>query len=91
MQRLKKNSNIAVGNIVGSNIFNILFILGISAIIRPLAFNTQNNMDTLMVIAAAAFLLGFALLGKKYVLEKKHGIIFLAIYAAYMVFAAMRG
>ena len=82
----KKNSDIAVGNIVGSNIFNIFFILGISAVIRPLPFTAQNQIDTLVTIAASAILFLCLFIGIKRVLGRWEGALFLVLYAAYIVF-----
>src|SRR3989338_8968499 len=66
----KKNSDIAVGNIVGSNIFNIFFILGISAVIRPLPFSAENQVDTLVTIAASVVLFLCLFVGVKRVLGR---------------------
>lgn len=82
----KKHSDIAVGNIVGSNIFNIFFILGISAVIRPLPFHAENQVDTLVTIAASLVLFLCLFVGIKRVLGRWEGVLFLVLYAAYIVF-----
>ncbi len=87
----KKNADIAVGNIVGSNIFNILFILGISALIRPLPFAPNSNFDTAMVIVATVLLFKFMFIGKKSTIERWQGILFLLIYVGYIAFILLRG
>ncbi|MFH1049787.1 MAG: calcium/sodium antiporter [bacterium] len=87
----KKNTDIAVGNVVGSNIFNLLWILGISAIIKPMPFDVISNIDIMVVILSSAMLLFAMTLGKKYVLERWNGIIFLVVYIAYIVFLIDRG
>ena len=88
----KKNADIAVGNIVGSNIFNILLILGISAMIRPLSFNVASNIDIGVAILAPLILFVTMFTGrKKHVLERLEGLIFLLIYAFYLFFIIYRG
>jgi cation:H+ antiporter len=82
--------DIAIGNIVGSNIFNILLILGITALISPtaLAWNgTGYLIDGIVAITAAVMLFGFAFSQKK--LTKTAGIIFIAAYTAYAVMTIM--
>ena len=82
----KKNSDIAVGNIVGSNIFNIFFILGVSAAIRPLPFSAENQIDIFVMIAASLVLFLCLFIGSKRVLGRGEGVLFLILYAAYIVF-----
>ncbi len=88
---LKKNSDIAVGNVVGSNIFNIFWILGVSATVRPLPFNSAANIDILMTIFASFILFVFLFIGKKHLLERWQGGMFLFVYIAYLVFLIQRG
>jgi cation:H+ antiporter len=80
----KKNVDIAVGNIVGSNIFNVFFVLGISATIRPLPFQTKNNIDLSMVILSSLMLFFFMFTGKKRSLDRWEGIVCLIIYFGYI-------
>lgn len=94
----KKNADIAIGNIVGSNIFNIFWILGISAIIKPLPFDPARNLDVLMTIFASLLLFIFAftqkkrsLVFKQNVLERWEGILFVAIYISYIIYLILRG
>ena len=79
-----KNADIAVGNVVGSNIFNIFFVLGISATIRPLPFQTKNNIDLGMVILSSLMLFFFMFTGKKRSLDRWEGIVCLIIYFGYI-------
>ncbi|MGC9554306.1 MAG: calcium/sodium antiporter [Thermoplasmatota archaeon] len=89
---LKKNADIAVGNIVGSNIFNILYILGVSSLICPLPFSHRNGVDMGMVVLASGLLFAAMFTGKKrHVLERWEGCVFLVVYGAYLVFAVFRG
>jgi cation:H+ antiporter len=85
----KRNVEIAVGNVVGSNIFNIFFVLGISAIIKPLPFQIKNNLDIGVVILSSLLLFLFMFTGKKRSLDRWEGLIFLVcygVYVAYLVF-----
>lgn len=81
----KKNTDIAVGNIVGSNIFNIFWILGVSSIIRPLPFNSLLMRDVLMTIIATILLFLFMFVGKKHLLERWQGFSFVLIYVIYII------
>ena len=80
---LKKNSDIAIGNIVGSNIFNILFIVGLSGIIIPVPFAEGFRFDMIVSGVAAAALLLFCLPKKK--LPRFAGAIMLVGYALYFM------
>ena len=80
---IKKNSDIAIGNIVGSNIFNILFIVGLSGLIIPVPFADPFRFDTIIALAAAVLLLLFALPKKR--LSRVSGIVMLLAYVAYFI------
>lgn len=82
----KKQSDIAVGNVVGSNLFNIFWILGVSAVIRPLPFNTNSNRDIAMTIFASIVLFLVMFVGKKHVIERWQGIFMVMSYLVYIVF-----
>jgi cation:H+ antiporter len=88
----KKNSALAIGNAVGSNIINIFLVLGVSALIRPIEYKESLNFEVYMVIAAAALLLLFVkVTGKKYnTVTRWEGILLIAAYAGYILFSAMR-
>lgn len=83
---LKKNTDIAVGNIIGSNIFNILMILGLSSVIRPLSYNPQYNIDIYLVSAGTIVLLLAMFTSKRKVLDRWEAAVLLAGYLAYMVY-----
>ena len=86
----KKNADIAVGNTVGSNIFNVFWILGLSSMIRPLPYDAiNNNSDMYLAILASFLLFLFMFIGKKHLLQKSQGYLFLAIYFGYMIFKIM--
>ena len=80
----KGNADIAIGNIVGSNIFNILFVLGTAALITPITFSAAFIPDTVIAIGTGALL--WLLTFRKKKLERTGGIILLLAYAAYFVF-----
>lgn len=82
----KKNVEIAVGNVVGSNIFNILFVLGISSTIKELPFQKSNNIDILIVIIASLLLFICMFTGKKRVLDRWEGAVFIILYFCYISF-----
>ena len=77
----KGNADIAIGNIVGSNIFNILFVIGISASIIPVPFAEGFRFDTVVAIVAAVLLLVCPLRSKK--LKRWAGVLMLLAYAVY--------
>ncbi len=80
----KGNADIAVGNIVGSNLFNILFILGTTSLIRPIPFGPEYLVDSVLGIVAVTLLFVFAAMGRK--LKRVHGVIFIVIYSVYLYF-----
>lgn len=83
---IKKNNDIAVGNIVGSNIFNIFLILGVSSVINPVSFNPVFNVD-IALLTFGTLLLFFALFtGKKHKLDRWEAILLLSIYIGYTVY-----
>lgn len=84
----KGETGMAVGNVVGSNIFNLLFILGLSATIHPLSVNMASLIDMAFLIAVSVltFIMGIT----KKSINRIEGVIMLSIYAAYVVFAIIR-
>lgn len=82
---LKKNADIAIGNIVGSNIFNILFVIGTSALITPVAYQSQFLIDSIFCVATAMLLL-LLVLNKDKKLKRWGGIIMLICYAGYFIY-----
>jgi len=81
----KWQTNIAVGNIVGSNIFNVFFVLGITALISPVTFNPMNNTDIVMNLIVHIFLFSFLFIGKKRTLQRWQGVAFVILYVAFLV------
>lgn len=80
----KDNAEMAVGNVVGSNIFNILWILGLSSIIKPLPFTIVNNFDILVIIGSSILIFIFTVIGQKYILTRWAGVAFVLLYLAYL-------
>jgi cation:H+ antiporter len=87
----KKNVEIAVGNVVGSNIFNIFFVLGISSVIKPLPFQARNNIDIGVVILASILLFAYMFTAKKRSLDRWEGVIFVLMYTAYITCVIIQG
>jgi len=83
---LKKNSDIAVGNIIGSNIFNILLILGVSSLLHPVAYNTIFNREILVVSLGTVFLFVAMFTGEKQKLDRWEAAILLAGFIVYTFF-----
>jgi len=81
---IKKNAGIAVGNIVGSNIFNVFFILGTSATIMPITFNPVMNFDIIVALLTTVLLFAFLFIGKRNVLQRWQGILLVIFYVAYV-------
>ncbi len=86
----KKQSDIAIGNVVGSNIFNVFFILGISSVISPLPFQGALNMDIYVLIGVSALLFLTMFTGKKRTLDRWEAIMFVIFYIIYIVFLIIR-
>lgn len=82
----KKQTDIAIGNIVGSNIFNIFWILGISSVISPLPFSPLSGVDLLMTIFVSLLLFLLMFVGKKHTVERWQGVLMVILYVAYIVF-----
>ncbi|MBD3311340.1 MAG: calcium/sodium antiporter [Candidatus Magasanikbacteria bacterium] len=86
----KNHTDLAIGNAIGSNIFNVFWILGITATIKPLPFDTHANMDVIFTTLATFLLFMFIFVGKRHRLSRKHGIAFLILYFSYIAFAIIR-
>ena len=82
----KKKGQLALGNIIGSNIFNILLILGGSALIHPLSFAGMNYVDLGVLLVSALALLSALFIGRKNEIDRLDGGLFVIIWAAYMAY-----
>ncbi len=88
---IRKEMDISVGNIVGSNIFNIFLIMGVSAVISPLTVPSGINYDFIFLGAATVGLFAVMFIGTKRKIDRWEGITFLLMYAAYLAFLIKRG
>jgi cation:H+ antiporter len=82
----KKNVDIAIGNVVGSNIFNIFFVLGISTVVNSVPVQDASFIDILLNLAAGLLLFVFLFIGNGRRLERWEGVVFLTIYIAYIIY-----
>lgn len=82
----KKDPDIALGNIIGSNIFNILMVIGLSSVILPLPVYDGVIVDGVMDIVAAALVYLFVMTNKQHEIKRWHGILLVLIYAGYLAF-----
>ena len=82
---LKGSSDISVGNIIGSNIFNMTFIIGVAALIKPITFNIEYNIDLIILFVASIGLFLFQYIPPKNMMSKRNGVMYLAGYVAYMI------
>lgn len=80
------NADIAVGNVMGSNMFNILLILGASALVTPLSFASVTLVDASVLLLSALLLLLWAYTGRRLRLDRWEGCVMLALFAAYYVY-----
>lgn len=81
---IKGNSDIAIGNIIGSNIFNMLLIIGVSAIINPITYNTSYNLDFSILLISAIVLALFPFIPPKDKMSRANGVIYFLMYVAYI-------
>ncbi len=87
----RNQTDIAVGNVVGSNIFNLLWVLGITSMVTELPFEVVSNMDLVMVIASSSLLLLALVSSRTNTVLRSHGVIFVLAYVAYLVYLVNRG
>lgn len=84
----KGETEIAIGNVIGSNIFNILLVLGLATTIAPITISTFALIDIVFMVATTVLL--YIFMKKDNSLVKSQGIIFLVIYIAYMAYTIFR-
>ena len=88
---VKKNADMVMGNVLGSNIFNIFFVMGTSAVIKPLPFNQSLNFDVLIGIGSMVLLWFFLAISGNRSLKRWHGGVLTLCYVAYIVILLMKG
>jgi len=87
----KRQPGIAVGNVIGSNIFDFLMILGVSAVAKPVVFPGGMFLDIFVTLFAAIALFAFMFMGRRYVLSRLQGFFMVLAFVAYIVFLFFRG
>lgn len=80
----KGNSQLALGNVLGSNIFNILLILGVSSVLSPAVINTISIVDLGVMVASAIMVLLTPFVLNRYQMSRAEGAIFLVVYIGYI-------
>ena len=83
---LKKNSDIAIGNIIGSNIFNLLLILSVSSFIKPITYNLAFNTDVYMLAGGTLFLFAAMFTGKNKKLDRWEAGVLVAVFVIYTTY-----
>lgn len=88
---IHRHDDIAVGNIVGSNIFNVFWILGLTGTMLQMPFNPATNIDVLVGIIATLLLFAFMFIGTRQKLNRWQGILFVIMYITYLGYLINRG
>lgn len=88
---LRKHVDIVVGNVIGSNIFNILLVLGVVSLIRPIPIYTPSIVDAFVVFLSSLVLMLVLLVYRKHRITKIEGVILLFLYVIYLIFIVARG
>jgi cation:H+ antiporter len=86
MAAYRRHSDIAVGNVIGSNIFNILAILGISTVIRPAPYPAAFNADIVILVGATLVLFFVMFTGKRHRLDRWEAVLMLFGYGGYLAY-----
>ncbi|MEZ5569913.1 MAG: calcium/sodium antiporter [Halioglobus sp.] len=87
----RKQTDIAVGNVVGSNIFNILWILGLTSSLTELPFDAISNIDIIMVVVSSLLILVAVVASRTATISRGFGAVFVALYVAYLAYLIQRG
>lgn len=87
---LKGETDMAIGNILGSQIFNIFLIIGVSALLCPINYSFEYNIDMFFLIFGTILFAIFPFLGKKHYMTKSNGIIFVIIYCIYLTYSVIK-
>lgn len=82
---IKGKSDIAIGNIIGSNIFNMLFIIGVAALIKPIVYNVSYNIDMIFVLIGTLILALFPIIPPKNKMTRGNGIVYVILYIVYLI------
>jgi cation:H+ antiporter len=88
----RRNADIAIGNVVGSNIFNIFFVLGLPSLIWPIAFDGRANFDLIVMNLATFALFASMFIGTpRKTVQRAEGLLFSMLYLAYVAYTVYRG
>lgn len=88
---IHKHDDIAIGNVIGSNIFNVFWILGLTSVIRPLPFSASANFDVLFGVFASLLLFIFMFVHTQHKINRWQGILFVGLYVLYILYLINRG
>lgn len=91
MAAFRKQADLAVGNAIGSSIFNLLWVLGLTAVIVELPFKILKNTDLMMLVASSALIIVALVASRRNALQRSHGVVFLLMYLAYLGYVIQRG
>ncbi len=86
----KKNSDIAIGNVIGSNIFNIFLILSVSSLINPIDYNPKFNLDLGLLLAGTIFLFGAMFTGGRKKLDRWEAAILIVSFGLYTTYLILQ-
>lgn len=84
------NSDIAVGNVVGSNISNLLLVMGGPALVANIPYDAAYNVDLALLAIFSLALVGFAFIGRRHEMSRANGVVFVVLYAAYIATSVLR-
>lgn len=87
---LRGNSDISVGNVTGSNIANLLLVMGGPALFSSIPYDAAYNLDLALVAAFSLALVGFCYVGRRHEMSRVNGVIFVVLYAAYIAASVLR-
>ena len=91
MSAIKHEHELVIGNIIGSNIFNLLWVLGFTSSVVELPFDVISNTDLMVVIGSSAMVILALVSSRINTVTRTHGIVFVLLYAAYLAYVVMRG
>ncbi len=87
----RNQTDIAVGNVVGSNIFNLLWVLGFTSTVVELPFEVVSNTDLVVVIGSSTMLILALVFSRNNTLTRSHGVVFVGLYLVYLAYVVARG
>ena len=87
----KGRTDMAVGGVVGSNVFNLLWVLGVGSVIRPIPFDAVLNADFAILLSVTILLILLIYIGKKNILARREGVMLVFLYVLYIIYLIIRG